>query len=72
MLSTKTGENFIKNRFLDDEKLLRRPDKAYREMCETVHQSKKSEASGDIISDDDFEKYTGEFDTMEFLGFQIE
>ena len=59
MLSTKTGENFIKNRFADDEKLLQQPDQAYREMCETVRLSKKGEASGDIISD---KEYDSEYD----------
>jgi len=55
MLSTKTGENFIKNQYADDDILLQRPDKAYREMCETVRLSKMSEASGEIISDNEYE-----------------
>ena len=34
--------------------MLTRPDKVYREMCESVRLS-KIEASGDVISDDDFD-----------------
>ena len=41
-LSTKLGENFNKNRIIDDETLLLRPDIIYKEICEFIRLSKQS------------------------------
>lgn len=48
MLSS-SGNNFLKNRNTDDAEsdLLKRPDKLYREMCESVFLS-KAETNADI------------------------